>query len=117
MAIEGVRDVGQSQLTGRRFGIEAEADLPPRPVGPVEPGRQVPDQLEQRDAALSCGEELEIRTVVRSSAALTPNTHTHTQSYRSKLEKRVKVQPDAQTGPASCRGTVRTTGTSTPLFF
>lgn len=65
MAVEGVGDVGQSQLTGRRISIETEADLPPRPVGPVEPRPQVSDQLEQRDAALSCGEESDIRTMTQ----------------------------------------------------
>lgn len=63
MAVERVGDVGQSRLTGQGFGSEAEADLPPRPGRPVELGRRrVSDQLEQRDAALSCWEESEVRT-------------------------------------------------------
>lgn len=69
MAVERVGDVGQSRLTGQGFGSEAEADLPPQPGRPVELGRRrVSDQLEQRDAALSCWEESEVRTMVRSRA-------------------------------------------------
>lgn len=76
VAVERVGHVGQRRLTRHGFGTEAEAELPPQPGGPVELGRRrVSDQLEQRDAAFSCGEGSEVRTRVRLRAAEDQQLH------------------------------------------